>query len=75
VGSVFIFRRRSGWQRLPALNFLWPIIPAAYILIGITTIGYGFVFAAVPTGASLATIVVGAGIYRLVWRKHEIPLA
>jgi hypothetical protein len=29
----------------------------------------------VPAGASLATIWVGAGIYRMVWRKHEIPAA
>jgi APA family basic amino acid/polyamine antiporter len=74
VGSVFIFRRRTGWQQLNALNFAWPAIPVAYILIGVTTIGYGFVFAPVPSGASLATIVVGAMIYRLVWKKHETAL-
>jgi len=73
VGSVFIFRKRPGWQQLGALNFAWPAIPVAYILIGVTTIGYGFVFAPVASGASLATIVIGAGIYRLLWRKHEIP--
>jgi APA family basic amino acid/polyamine antiporter len=68
VGSVFIFRRRSGWQQLGALNFAWPLIPVAYVVIGITTIGYGFVFAKVPSAASLATIVVGAGIYRVFWK-------
>ena len=73
VGSVFTFRRRPGWQRLGALDFAWPSIPMAYIVIGLTTIGYGFVFAPVASGASLATIVVGAGIYRLVWKRHEIP--
>jgi len=73
VGSVFIFRRRQGWQRMRALDFAWPAIPVAYILIGLTTIGYGFVFAPYASGASLATIIIGAGIYRLVWRRHEIP--
>jgi hypothetical protein len=58
-----------------ALNFAWPSIPVAYVVIGITTIGYGFVFAPWASGASLATIVVGAGIYRLVWKKHELPPA
>jgi len=72
VGSVFIFRRRTGWQRMAALDFAWPLIPVAYVAIGLTTIGYGFVFAPVASGASLATIVAGAGIYRLVWRKHEL---
>jgi basic amino acid/polyamine antiporter, APA family len=72
VASVFIFRRRPGWQRLGALDFAWPLIPVAYVVIGLITIGYGFVFAPVPSGASLATIVVGAGIYRLVWKRHEL---
>ncbi len=72
VGSIFIFRRRTGWQRLGALNFAWPLIPVAYVVIGITTIGYGFVYAPWPSAASLATIVIGAGIYRLVWKKHEL---
>jgi APA family basic amino acid/polyamine antiporter len=71
VGSVFIFRRRPGWQQLGALNFAWPAIPTLYILIGMTTIGYGFVFSRVASGAALATIVLGAGIYRLVWKRHE----
>ena len=73
VGSVFLFRRRTGWQHLRALDFAWPAIPVAYIVIGVTTIGYGFVFAPVASGASLATIVIGAGIYRLVWKRHETP--
>ena len=72
VASVFVFRRRPGWQRLAALNFAWPLIPVAYAVIGLTTIGYGFVFAPVPSGASLATIVIGAGIYRLTWKKNEL---
>jgi APA family basic amino acid/polyamine antiporter len=72
VGSVFVFRRRTGWQRLGTLDFAWPAIPVAYILIGVTTIGYGFVFAPRASGASLATIVLGAGIYRMVWRKNEV---
>jgi APA family basic amino acid/polyamine antiporter len=73
VGSVFIFRRRPGWQKMVALGFAWPSIPVAYVAIGITTIGYGFVFAPWASGASLATIVAGAGIYRLVWKRHEVP--
>src|SRR5260370_40453955 len=43
VGSVFVFRRRPEWQRLPALNFLYPLIPAAYLLIGIATIIWGVI--------------------------------
>ena len=32
VASLFVFRRkRAGWQRLRALDFAWPLIPASYI--------------------------------------------
>jgi APA family basic amino acid/polyamine antiporter len=68
VGSIFLFRRRQGWQRLGAVQVAWPAIPVAYIVIGITTIGYGFVYSPVASGASLATIVVGAAVYRLRYK-------
>jgi len=72
VASVFKFRRRSGWQQIGALNFAWPLIPVAYVVVGLTTIGYGFVFAFWPSAASLATIVAGAGVYHVVWRKAAV---
>ena len=64
VGSVFLFRRRAEWKSLPALNFLYPLIPVAYVLIGLATIIWGVIWAPVPSLAALATIAVGAGVYR-----------
>src|SRR3954453_12085973 len=32
VASLFVFRRnRAGWQKLRAVDFAWPLIPASYI--------------------------------------------
>jgi len=71
VGSVFVFRRHAAWQRLKALNFLYPLIPGAYILIGIATIIWGVIWAPAPSIAALATIAVGAGVYRWTAAAHH----
>jgi APA family basic amino acid/polyamine antiporter len=69
VGSVFIFRRQGNWQQLGALNFLYPLIPGAYILIGVATIIWGVIWAPGPSIAALATIAVGAAVYRSTTRS------
>ena len=71
VGSVFIFRRRAEWQRLAALSFLYPLIPAAYILIGLATIVWGVIWAPAPSLAALVTIAAGAGVYRWTAVRHS----
>jgi len=35
VSTLFIFRRRPGWQKLRVVSFAYPLVPAAFILIGI----------------------------------------
>jgi APA family basic amino acid/polyamine antiporter len=44
VASLFIFRRRPGWQKLRPVSFCFPAIPLAYIL------GGGVSFMAAPAG-------------------------
>jgi APA family basic amino acid/polyamine antiporter len=64
VGSVFIFRRsRPGWQRLRALDFAWPLIPALYILVGTIMMLYGVFTHPVASLTALATVGAGALIY------------
>jgi APA family basic amino acid/polyamine antiporter len=65
VGSVFVFRRRAEWQRLRAVSFLFPLIPGAYILVGLCMIFYGVIWAPVPSVAALATILAGGAVYRM----------
>src|SRR5882724_6182183 len=43
VASVFVFRRRPNWQKLRAVNFLFPLIPAAYIVVGTCMVGWGII--------------------------------
>jgi APA family basic amino acid/polyamine antiporter len=65
VASLFVFRRRRpDWQRLRALEFAWPLIPASYILVGTCMMIYGVILE--PRASLTALATVGAGA--LVWR-------
>ena len=72
VASLFVFRRgRPGWQRLRALQFAWPLIPASYILLGICMMGYGVVWQPVASLTALATVGAGALVYHFGVRARR----
>jgi APA family basic amino acid/polyamine antiporter len=71
VGSIFVFRRRPTWQKLRAVSFCYPLIPAAYIVVGIGMIAYGIIFQPKVSLAALGTIAVGAAVYHLTRGKRE----
>jgi basic amino acid/polyamine antiporter, APA family len=65
VGSLFVFRRtRPGWQRLRQVDFAWPLIPAAYILMGLIMMGYGVFLHPVASLTAFATVAAGSLVYR-----------
>jgi APA family basic amino acid/polyamine antiporter len=65
VASLFVFRRRNpGWQRLRALQFAWPLIPASYVLVGTAMMVYGVIWQPLPSLTALATVGAGALVYR-----------
>jgi len=71
VASLFIFRRRPGWQKLRPVSFCFPAIPLAYILVGGCMIAYGIVWQPVASVTALATIGTGAAVYHLWLRPRE----
>jgi basic amino acid/polyamine antiporter, APA family len=71
VASLFVFRRRPGWQRLRAVNFCYPLIPAAYLLVGTAMILYGVIWQPTASLAALATIGAGAAIYHFGLRSRN----
>jgi basic amino acid/polyamine antiporter, APA family len=68
VASVFVFRRRPDWHTLPALNFAYPLIPAAYVLVGTGMCFYGMIWQPKASFAALGTIALGALVYRYTFR-------
>jgi len=69
VGSLFIFRRRPGWQKLRVVSFAFPLIPVAFILVGAWTIIYGIMLKPNISLAAIATIATGAAVYHFRIRK------
>ena len=63
VSSLFVFRRRGDWQTLPAVSFAFPLMPAAYLLIGAWMIYFGFMLRPAISAAAVITLVVGAVVY------------
>jgi APA family basic amino acid/polyamine antiporter len=75
VASLFIFRRRPGWQKLRVVSFAYPLFPLLFILMGVWVTYQGIVlkpFVALAAGVTLAT---GALVYhwRLRSRAPENP--
>jgi APA family basic amino acid/polyamine antiporter len=67
VASLFIFRRRANWQRLGVVSFAWPLMPAAFILVGVWTIIQGVRLRPDISVAVVLTIGTGAIVYH-IWR-------
>ena len=72
VASLFVFRRRPGWQKLRPVSFCFPAIPLAYILVGACMIAYGIVWQPVASVTALATIGTGAAVYHVFLRPREV---
>lgn len=73
VASLFVYRRRrAGWQRLRALEFAWPLIPASYILVGTGMMIYGVIWQPRASLTALATVGAGALVYRYGVRVPKI---
>jgi APA family basic amino acid/polyamine antiporter len=73
VASIFVYRkRRPGWQRLRALDFAWPLIPASYIVVGAGMMIYGVIWQPRASLTALATVGVGALVYRYGVRVPKI---
>src|SRR5260370_6575845 len=72
VASIFVYRRRrAGWQRLRALEFAWPLIPASYILVGTGMMGYRVIWQPLASLTALATVGGGALVYRYGGRSPK----
>ncbi len=72
VASLFVFRRRQGWQRLRAVSFCYPLIPVLYIVVGIGMTVWGVVFKPAISLTALGTIGLGALVYRFKVRPTPI---
>jgi basic amino acid/polyamine antiporter, APA family len=71
VLSLFIFRRRPDWQKLRVVSFAYPLMPLAFILVGLWMTAYGVMLQPKVSLAAIATIVTGALVYHFRRRAAE----
>ena len=69
VASLFIFRRRAGWQKLGVVSFLYPLFPAAFVAIGLWMTYQGITRRPWISLAAAITVGTGALFYR--FRLHS----
>lgn len=69
VVSLFIFRRRQGWQKLAVVNFAYPLIPVFFIAIGLWMTILGLRLRPAISAVAALTVAVGALVYRFRIRK------
>jgi len=70
VVSLVVFRRRNpAWQRLRAVEFCYPLVPASYILVGVSMMIFGVISKPAASLTAFATVGVGALVYRFAVRK------
>ena len=71
VASVFIFRRRQGWQKLPVVNFAYPLMPLFFVAIGIWMTILGLKLRPGISLIAAATVAIGALVYRFRIRSKS----
>jgi APA family basic amino acid/polyamine antiporter len=71
VGSIFFFRRRPGWRRLPAVSFGFPAVPAISLTIGIWMTWEGFRLRPAISLTAVGVLAVGTLVYFFQSRKRK----
>jgi len=69
VGSLFVFRRRPGWQKLGVVSFAYPLLPAFFVAVGIWMTILGVMLRPAISAAAVLTVAAGAAVYHFRLRK------
>lgn len=71
VASLFIFRRRPGWQKLAVVNFAYPLLPVFFIAMGIWITFRAIQLRPIVSGVAALTIAAGALVYHFSIKKIQ----
>jgi APA family basic amino acid/polyamine antiporter len=66
VSSLFIFRRRPGWQKLGVVSFAYPLVPAFFVLMGIWITIRAIQLRPIISAIAALTVAAGALVYRKI---------
>jgi APA family basic amino acid/polyamine antiporter len=71
VAGMIRLRRRSGWRKLRAVNWGYPLIPGLFIVASIWMLFYTASLQPVESALGLLTIVLGTALY--FWKFRPTP--
>ncbi len=63
VASLFIFRRRPGWQKLGVVSFAYPLLPAFFVAVGVWMTVLGVMLRPGISAIAVLTVAAGAAVY------------
>ncbi len=69
VGSLFIFRKRPGWQKLAVVSFAYPLLPVFFVAVGVWMTILGVMLRPGISAIAVLTVAAGAAIYHFRLRK------
>lgn len=76
VASLFLFRRRPGWQRLRRVSFAYPLIPCLFVIVGVWMIIEGVMQKPFISMFAMLTLAIGGLLYKLRGdRQRTLPTA
>jgi basic amino acid/polyamine antiporter, APA family len=73
VASLFHFRRRPGWRRLPTVSFAYPLLPCLFIAAGVWMIVEGVAQQPFISVLTVITLVTGALLYKIKRSRLDEP--
>jgi basic amino acid/polyamine antiporter, APA family len=71
VGSLFIFRRRPGWQKLAVVSFAYPLLPVFFVAVGVWMTVLGVMLRPGISAIAVLTVAAGAAVYHFRLRKSS----
>jgi basic amino acid/polyamine antiporter, APA family len=73
VASLFVFRRRPGWQTLRCVSFAYPLVPVLFLIVAAWMTIQGILLRPYISLATVITVGTGALVYHVRLRTHPRP--
>jgi APA family basic amino acid/polyamine antiporter len=70
VASLFYFRKQPGWQKLPVVSFMFPLVPILFLIPEVWIVIVGVWLRPYVSLAAVVTMVTGALVYHFRTRAR-----
>jgi APA family basic amino acid/polyamine antiporter len=71
VASLFVLRKRPGWQKLGIVSFAWPAVPLLFLVVSAWMFIFGMTLQWKVSAFAFLTVATGALVYRVRLRRRQ----